>query len=433
MKRVLIVDDAIDVCRMLQDAIKTVHPEIAVSLVPSAEEALLESTRLTIDLLVADIRLPGMSGLELIRKMRVRQPQVKVILMTGLTLDDRMNKQKDEIAPDLFFRKPVMVSTFLDALEQLIGDGAEVTKPEQTKPLAQKAVPVDNLDNVPQPIVLQNNAQKTAAQAAVLKELAAVMPGEPADPRPKVTAVRKGTGSLSTPTEPVSGDQGLAGVLSHLRGSLGAALAMLLDERGRPVAQAGDLPDLSVEGQLFPPVMMAVGAGAKISYLLGQSSTQSVQAYRGSAYDLVAAPVGQYVLLIVLQTGKSPLRLALAFEEALNAQVDLAGILEAMGLRIQSSVEMAAPEVMMAELDGDHEHPAEVIPPEILDTPLGQDPGLEKFEELFTRKKTGKLRLQDPDSFWDTASGERNDISQPGVLSFEQALKLGLLPPDQEK
>ncbi len=90
MKRVLIVDDAIDLARLLQDAIKTVHPDIPISVVPSAEEALLESTRFTIDVLVTDLRLPGMTGLDLMRKIRVRQPNVKVILMTGLRPEDRL-------------------------------------------------------------------------------------------------------------------------------------------------------------------------------------------------------------------------------------------------------------------------------------------------------------------------------------------------------
>ncbi len=66
MKRVLIVDDAIDLGRLLQDAVKTAHPEVPILVVPSAEEALLEFSRLTVDLLITDIRLPGMSGLELI-------------------------------------------------------------------------------------------------------------------------------------------------------------------------------------------------------------------------------------------------------------------------------------------------------------------------------------------------------------------------------
>jgi CheY-like chemotaxis protein len=430
MKRVLIVDDAIDLARLLQDALKTVHPDIPISVVPSAEEALLESTRFTLDLLVTDLRLPGMSGLELIRKIRVRQPNVKVILMTGLRPDDRLYKQKEEVPPDIFLRKPIMMPDFIEAIDRLLGLSSLPAKPALEKPAQEKLVPEKS-----QPKSEKETATLAAAGAAdILKEMAAVMPGVPAEPAPK-SPPRTATGmlklSVEPPTQPV--ETGLAGVLSRLRTSLGALSAMLLDERGRPVAQAGNLPDLQVEEVLAPPLMASVSAGAKISYLLGQTAAQAVHAYRGASVDLVVAPVGQYVLLVVLQAGRSTLRLALAFEEALNAQAELKSVLEAMGLHIQTTMETGAPEVMMAEMTAASEKKADAALLQILETPLGQDPGLEKFEELFKRKKTGELRLQDPDSFWDNVSSEQSEVNTPGVLTFEQAQKLGLFPPEKKE
>ena len=408
MKRVLIVDDAIELCRLLQDTLKTVHPEIHVSVVPSAEEALLESSRLTIDLLVTDLRLPGMTGVELIRKIRVRQPNVKVIMMTGLSPEDRLSRQRDEVKPDIFMRKPISANDFIDAVDGLIGEPREPEKP------AQPAEP---------------------SQEAVLRELEALLPGKAVDQKTKPLAARKATGGLSmAEPAPAPVEEGLSGVLSRLRGSLGALSAILLDERGRIVAQAGDLPEISLDGQLAPPLMAALSASAKISYMLGQGTTQSVQAYRGANLDLMAAPVGQYALLVSLRPGRSSVRLALAFEEALNAQAELAEVLEAMGVHVQSAVEFGAPEALIAEMSGETEEQEDAMPPEILETPLGQDPGLEKFEELFSRKQTGQLNLQDPDSFWDqVSSGERNEVNQPGVLSFDQAQKLGLLPEEKQE
>lgn len=417
MKRVLIVDDAIDLGRLLQDALKTVYPDLPITVVPSAEEAVLESTRFSIDLLVTDVRLPGMTGLELIRKIRVRQPNVKVILMTGLSPEDRLLKQKDEVKPDVFIRKPIVPGVFLEAVEQLIGEksaaGADAPQPE---------APVDE------------TSPDTEENDEMLRELAAVLPGEPVKHPTRPLGGRKGTGVLGkTPAEPE--ETGLSGVLSRLRSSLNALSTMLLDERGRPVAKAGDLPGMSIETEFTTPMMASLSASAKISYLLGQASTRLVQAYRGVDLDLVIAPVGQYVLLIALRPGRSTLRLALAFEEALFAQSELLVILEGMGLHVQSPVEVGAPEVVLAEMTGlDQEEPQAELSPEILETPLGQDPGLEKFEELFSRKKTGELKIQDPDAFWDeAATGEtQKEETQPGMLSFEQAQKLGLLPDDQE-
>lgn len=404
MKRVLIVDDAIELGRMLQDTIKTVHPEFLISVVPSAEEALLESSRLVIDLLITDFRLPGMTGTELIRKIRVRQPKVKVILMTGVVQDERMNRQRDEAKPDIFLRKPITGSDFIGAVDSLL-DAIEVVA-----------------DPAP-----------ASEQERALREVDSMLPGEPVPSKQKTAPLRKGTGPLSAPSASSSStaQEGLSGILSRLRGSLGALSVLLLDESGHLVAQAGELPEPSLEAQLASPLMAALSASAKVSHLLGQASN-AVQAYRGASLDLVTAPVGHYALVVALRQGRSAVRLALAFEEALEAQAELGAALEAMGVQVTTAVETTIPEALLPEAGAAAEEVG-AIPVEILDTPLGQDPALEKFEELFSQKQTGQLNLQDPDDFWEQVSGaERGEVTQPGVLSFDQAQKLGLVP-DEDK
>ena len=436
MKRILIVDDAIDLGRLLQDVLKTVYPGVPVTVVPSAEEALLESTRYTFDLLVTDVRLPGMSGMELIRKIRVRQPKIKVIMMTGLTIDDRLVKQRDEAKPDEFLVKPLTPTIFLEAIERLTGVDAtpaqSAAADTPTQPLAAEAPrKQDKAPSQPaQTMVLPGDAAK--AQDSLLNELASILPGEPAEKQPQQTR-RFTTGRLGTSPLPAitTEESGFSTILASLRSSLGAVVAMLLDERGYPVAQAGDL-DPALQNQLIAPLLAALSASAKVAYLLGLPDAEMVQAYRGADLDLVIAPVGQFTLLIGLKAGRSSIRMALAFEEALNAQGSLAAVLEGMGLHVQSAVEAGAPETLLAESAA--AEPAEdAVPPEILDTPLGQDLNLEKFEELFAKKKTGQLATEDPDAFWESASTtEKTDISQSGMLTFEQAQKLGLLPSDEE-
>lgn len=73
--RVLVVEDNHEVRRMVAASIKALDAEIDVLDVPSAEEALLISTSLALDLVVLDIRLPGMSGLEMVARIRKRRPE----------------------------------------------------------------------------------------------------------------------------------------------------------------------------------------------------------------------------------------------------------------------------------------------------------------------------------------------------------------------
>ncbi len=118
--RVLIVDDQKDVSRLLRSALETIEQGLEVVEAPSGEEALLEASRKKVDLLISDFRLPGITGVELVKKFRVRNPDVKIILITGVS-DTKALKEIDEAKADAYFSKPVPMGDFLDAVERTLG------------------------------------------------------------------------------------------------------------------------------------------------------------------------------------------------------------------------------------------------------------------------------------------------------------------------
>mgnify|MGYP000878517152 CR=1 FL=1 len=118
-KRIIIADDALDFGRMLQASLTTLGSHLKVTLVPSAEEALLETRRGATDLLISDVRLPGMSGFELVRKARVHYPGLKIIVITGLK-DDTMRQQAEAAGADAFFTKPLTIAEFLQTAQGLL-------------------------------------------------------------------------------------------------------------------------------------------------------------------------------------------------------------------------------------------------------------------------------------------------------------------------
>jgi len=75
---ILLVDDQRDIVRLLHSALQTLGHELDIIDAPSGEEALLEASRRKIDLLVADYRLPGISGVEMMRKIRARNAELLV-------------------------------------------------------------------------------------------------------------------------------------------------------------------------------------------------------------------------------------------------------------------------------------------------------------------------------------------------------------------
>ncbi len=77
----LIVDDDERIRRSLFDALD--GPTLSVTTTPSAEAALAVLAEVDPDIALVDVRLPGMDGLELLRLLRERSPDVAVVVMSA--------------------------------------------------------------------------------------------------------------------------------------------------------------------------------------------------------------------------------------------------------------------------------------------------------------------------------------------------------------
>ncbi len=121
VRNILIVDDHRDILRLLHSTLDTLKNEaLKIFEAPSGEEALLESIRHRIDLLVTDYKLPGMSGVELMHKVRTRHPEARVIFITGMT-DKKMRDEMLNAGALAIFDKPISMADFLDAVERGLG------------------------------------------------------------------------------------------------------------------------------------------------------------------------------------------------------------------------------------------------------------------------------------------------------------------------
>lgn len=116
--RALIVEDSIDVRRALKAALELLLQDFQVADVPSAEEGLLEFFRQPVDLLITDFRLPGMTGFELMERMRAKKPDMKVIMVTGMPEPEYRN-QALAAGASAFFYKPIEIADFIAAIRTI--------------------------------------------------------------------------------------------------------------------------------------------------------------------------------------------------------------------------------------------------------------------------------------------------------------------------
>jgi two-component system response regulator PilR (NtrC family) len=81
LPRVLVVDDEPSVVDVFQEFLAAQGYEVTV--VTSGEEAIRVAPQLRPDIVLTDINLPGVSGLEVMRHAKANDPEVAVIVVTG--------------------------------------------------------------------------------------------------------------------------------------------------------------------------------------------------------------------------------------------------------------------------------------------------------------------------------------------------------------
>lgn len=110
---VLIVDDSPGVLTAME---KLLSPHLTVQVADSATAALRAVTPDT-GLVLADIRMPGMTGLELARALHQGRPGLPVVLMSGVVEDGLRSRAREFGALDVL-RKPLRSETLLPALQE---------------------------------------------------------------------------------------------------------------------------------------------------------------------------------------------------------------------------------------------------------------------------------------------------------------------------
>ena len=111
---VAVVDDDISVRESLESLISSVGLEVRVS--ASAEEFLSSAQSGKADCLVLDVRLPGMSGIELHHHLMTRKCNVPVIFITAHASDNRARSEAASEWTVAYLTKPFDQDEFLDAV-----------------------------------------------------------------------------------------------------------------------------------------------------------------------------------------------------------------------------------------------------------------------------------------------------------------------------
>jgi DNA-binding NtrC family response regulator len=126
MAQVLIVDDDVELCRLVADVLR--GRGHAAHFVHSGEEALCATRgEREYDVVLLDVQLPGMDGIETLHRLRVRQPTLPVIIVTGFNNVATVVRAMKLGANDVLM-KPVDHEHLLRSVEQMVAARSELRR-----------------------------------------------------------------------------------------------------------------------------------------------------------------------------------------------------------------------------------------------------------------------------------------------------------------
>lgn len=119
MIRLLIIDDNSAFLNAARELLLRHRSGFAVDTALDAESAGLAIRRCHYDVVVSDIRLPGIQGLEVLAECRRIRPDASVIMVTGYG-DRELEAQAAKLGAYAFLHKPVAIEAFCAAVDRAV-------------------------------------------------------------------------------------------------------------------------------------------------------------------------------------------------------------------------------------------------------------------------------------------------------------------------
>lgn len=131
---IVIVDDEPKIARGLLKLLGQQEGYKATGIFCDAAEALAFVAKNSVDVVITDIRMPGISGLELIKRIRAVREELPIIILSGYS--DFFYAQKAiELGVTRYLLKPTDPSELINALEAIRGDSSFAPKKEAEQPV----------------------------------------------------------------------------------------------------------------------------------------------------------------------------------------------------------------------------------------------------------------------------------------------------------
>jgi CheY-like chemotaxis protein len=118
-KSILVVDDEFDIVNLIRQALQKQGFTTYAFTDPLLALEHLETNSESYGLVLADVRMPGMNGFELVKKIKSMHPTIKILLMSAFEFNDRdLSKVLASIKIDGYVQKPVSTKKLINIIEK---------------------------------------------------------------------------------------------------------------------------------------------------------------------------------------------------------------------------------------------------------------------------------------------------------------------------
>ena len=120
-KHILIVDDEAPILSVLKRSLEKLGTACMISTAPDGQSALAQLKHVNFDLVIADYRMGGMDGLELLEAVRSLQPNARTILMTAYG-NDKVKAEARRLKTYRYLTKPLEIDDFRKVVTEALSD-----------------------------------------------------------------------------------------------------------------------------------------------------------------------------------------------------------------------------------------------------------------------------------------------------------------------
>jgi len=123
--RILVMDDELTVCKSIRQVL--IREDCEVDMAQSGEEALRKEAEQPYDVMIVDLMMPGLSGMDLLKMLKARNPKARIIMVTGYPTM-RNTLQAMQLGAVDFLPKPFLPTTLRNLVAAALEAGDD--KPE---------------------------------------------------------------------------------------------------------------------------------------------------------------------------------------------------------------------------------------------------------------------------------------------------------------